>query len=504
MSRTLGRWAAVALLLLYAASRLHTLLALPMFLDEASHLTRAQWVWQGQPLYLLETGKALAPYLAALFWPFSGALFLGRVVVILLGLVGLAAAYATGRALHSREAGLLTALLWVAAPQLFFYERMALVDTTVGAMAMLALWLAVRMARSGSLRAAVLCGVALALTVLAKLTGLVFAPLALLAVILLPGGAGLGKRARAVLACYLTVALLLAGPALYILSRGADPTGQSSGLTSLETRSLGERLAANLGESLDAERAYFSDPMLIALLAGAGLMLSFFPRRALLLLALAGAPFAAVMVTAQALWLRYLAPTTPFLLLAAALGGSAGARWLARRLPRGALLLRAVPWVGAALWAVGFGLPFFATAYGVPAQLALPEGDHTEYVRWIPSGFGIREAAVYLDRLAAEEGHLTAVGVAVNCNAARLYLPYASPATLLCPDLDWGGRHFAAVVDRMRELLAREGMIYVLSEDKNPPTVPPEALPGQRIEIADFARPAGQYTVRLYRLLPAE
>lgn len=493
----------IALLLMYVASRLHALLALPMFLDEASHLTRAQWVWQGQPFYLLETGKALAPYLAALFWPFSGALFLGRVVVILIGTVGLAAAYAAGKALHSRDAGLLAALLWVAAPQLFFYERMALVDTTVGALAMLALGLAVRLARSGSLRAAVLCGVALALTVLAKLTGLVFAPLAILAAILTPGGAGWRRRARAVLACYLTFALLLAGPALYILSRGADPTGQSSGLTSLDARSLGDRLAANLGESLDAERVYFSDPLLLFLLAGIGLSILFRPRRAILALTLAILPLAAVMVTAQTLWLRYLAPATPFLLLAAAVGWAAGAQWLARRLPRGAILVRAAPWAIAALWAVS-NLSFFVTAYREPARLPLPQGDHTEYVRWIPSGFGMREAAAYLDRLAAQDGPLVAVGVAVNCNAARLYLPYGSPATLVCPDLDWGGRNYAHIVDLMGELLAREGVIYVLDEDKNPPTAPPDAFPGLRVEIADFARPTGQYTVRLYRLLPAE
>ena len=135
----LSIWLAVGLLLVYALSRLAALLALPVFLDEASHLTRAQWVWQGRPLYLLETGKALAPYLASAMWPFgSGTLFIGRFAVIALGLVGLAAAYGVGRALHSRGAGLVIMALWIVAPGIFFYERMALVDTTVSAMAMLA------------------------------------------------------------------------------------------------------------------------------------------------------------------------------------------------------------------------------------------------------------------------------------------------------------------------------------------------------------------------------
>jgi hypothetical protein len=393
-------------------------------------------------------------------------------------------------------------LLWIAAPQLFFYGRMALVDTTIGAMAVLALWLAVRMVRSGSLRVAVLCGVALALTVLAKLTGIVFAPLAALAAILIRSDAPWAKRARAVVMCYLAFAVFLAGPTLYILWRGADPTGQSSGLTSLESASLEERLAANVAESWEAERIYFSDAMLVALISGAVLALGFAPRRALLLLALAAAPLAAVIVTAQALWLRYLAPATPFILLAAAMGWLEGAAWLGKRLPRGAVIVRRLPWAGALLWAITFSVPFFATAYGDPARLPLAPGDYDEYVRWIPSGFGIREAAAHIAALAAEDGPITVIGVAVNCNAARLYLPFGSPARIVCPDLDWGGEKNGPVIALMGELLEREGLIYVLTEDKNPATVPPAQFPGVRTEIATFARPTDQNTVRLYELRP--
>src|SRR5262249_50053129 len=124
-------WIAVGLLLVFWISRVHNLLALPLFLDEASHLTRAQWVWQGRPFYLLETGKMLAPYLAALFWPFSAAPFIGRYVVVILGAVGIASAYAVGCELRSRYVGLLCMTLWIICPQLMFFERMALVDTTI-------------------------------------------------------------------------------------------------------------------------------------------------------------------------------------------------------------------------------------------------------------------------------------------------------------------------------------------------------------------------------------
>ena len=54
-------WIAILFLFVFWLSRTHNLLILPTFLDEASHITRAQWVWQGRPLYLLETGKAPYP-----------------------------------------------------------------------------------------------------------------------------------------------------------------------------------------------------------------------------------------------------------------------------------------------------------------------------------------------------------------------------------------------------------------------------------------------------------
>src|SRR5947209_10893350 len=111
---------AIILLFIFFLSRIHNLLILPLFLDEASHITRAQWIWQGQPFcllgtgqaldhlallnqsgcgqpfYLLTTGKALAPYLMAVFWPFQGQIFIGRYVVVLIALIGIAACYAVG------------------------------------------------------------------------------------------------------------------------------------------------------------------------------------------------------------------------------------------------------------------------------------------------------------------------------------------------------------------------------------------------------------------------
>lgn len=484
----------VVLLIAFWLSRLHELLLLPLFLDEASHLTRAQWVWEGRPLYLLETGKALAPYLSALLNPYNAAPFVGRIVVVLISAVGLAAAYAVGRMLHSRLVGLLTMILWIAAPQLMFYERMALVDTTMGALAMVTVWAALRMLHGGSRRSAAVCGVCLTLTILAKLTGLVYLVIPVV-VALVIARCPWRLRIRQCVIAYSVAALTFAAPALYLATADADPTGQRSGLTSTEPGTLGLRVENNWKRAIEAERAYFTDWMLAVIVAAslAGLLLK--PRPILLLWALTLIPLVVILATGNILWQRYLSPMAPFMLMASAIGLTA----IANRLAEGANYRApsyALPWGVVLLWAVTVGLPFHQIAYSDPSRLPLPDGDRREYIDWIPSGYGLREAAAYMNRTFTEP--VTVIGLAVNCNAARLYLAYGSPVTLDCPSLHWGGDN-PDLEQTMWLRLARDGWLIVLTEDKNPPTVDLTPFRG-RTQLASFTRPALRNTVRLIRL----
>jgi hypothetical protein len=490
-------WLAALLLGLFWLSRTHSLLSLPLFLDEASHLYRAQLVWEGRPFFLLETGKALAPYLAALFNPYHAAPFVGRYVVILVGAVGLASAYGVGRRLHSDTLGLAAMLLWLAAPQLFFFERMALVDTTISAMAMLALWCALVMLQT-TRRAgwwAVGCGVALALTVLAKLTGLVFLPIPALAAILIAGKMGWRQRLRLVLIAYITFAALWALPLRHILTAGADPTGQRTGLTSLNTSTLISRAVRNLTEIWGAEVAYFGLAMLILIgvMAVVGLLMA--PRRSLLLLALLGAPLAAIVATANDLWLRYASPAAPFMLMLCAFGLSLIGGKLAPKF--GKKVAGGVIFGPALLWLLLWGLPFQVGAYQDPRALALPEGDRVEYILWIPSGYGIRDAVRYMNATALEG---SVFGTAVNCQSARLMLQGNSKVSMVCPALDWGGRNYQPVIDQLEAAVKANTSIYVLSEERSPPTVPLDKFSGRRVEVARFARPGPYYAVVLYKL----
>lgn len=486
-------WGAVVLLFVYWFARLHHLLTLPIFLDEASHITRAQWVWEGKPFYLLETGKALAPYLAALFWPFTAAPFIGRFVVVLIGIVGIASAYAVGRELHSRQAGLLTMTLWIICPQLIFFERMALVDTTISSMAMLALWLALCMLRRPRMRTAILCGGALALCVFAKTTGVVFLPIPILVALLIKLPTPWLTRARQIGVAYVVAALLLVGPFLYVESVNADPTGLAYGLTTTRTDNLLERVQANAAKVWAAEQVYYTKPMLWVILVAGVFALFYATRPALVLLALIAALLAAIIAAAASLWLRYASPAAPFILLLAAIGLLTFVAELRKlRLPR---LVYALPWLIATIWGALAGIPFHLTAYSNPTQLPLPDGDVVEYIQWIPSGYGIQDAARYLQQFATTP--ITVVGTAVNCNAARLYLPLDTPIKMICPDLDWGGGNWNVVAE-IQQLADADGSVYVLGEDV--PIVREDQLPERHTIIKEFNRPAGRFTVKLYRV----
>lgn len=489
-------------------------------MDEATHLTRSQEVWQGKPFDLLLTGKALGPYLAALFDPFSAAPWIGRYVIVLVGSIGLASIIALGRALHSRQAGLLAGVLWLLCPYLFFFERMALVDATVASFATLSALLAVRMIRTGGTRDAILCGVALALCVFAKTTGIVFLVIPTGTAILLPGitrrnvqsaldiEKGWGEaatftfqaitrdvrvRLRQVIITYVVALVLLIVPSLYIWSQSANVFGIGT-LASDQTSTLSERLAHNIETAWNAYHAYFHPLFWAFLLFGMVMALGLQPRRALLLAMLSIIPLAVLILTATQLYLRYLVITLPGLLALAAVGFVSATQFSRWRRP--------LPWLAVGVWAVLFTLPFMSTAFADPGQLALPTSDRYEYLDGWTAGFGLREAADELIRIAhAQNAPLTAIGLVSSCNTLRLYVPDDGLVTIHCPDV-WDGTGYGITTGRqlIRAEANKSGAAYAIGEIGGP--VYESAVPLPRQALSTYGRPDADYSVVIYRVFP--
>jgi len=468
-------------------------------MDEATHLTRAQASWQGHPFDLLLSGKALAPYLAALFDPFVGAPFIGRYVVVAIGAIGLTSALGLGRALHSAAAGVLVGLLWTLCTYLFFYERMALVDATLAALATFSAWAAVRMIRSGNFWDAVLCGIGLALCPFAKTTGVIYLVVPA-AAILLPGHLALVRRIQQGLIAYGTVALLAILPTVYIASQGANVFGLGE-LASTDLQSLGDRLAQNPASILTAFATYFTWPVLLVMALAALFGLFLHPRRAVLPLTLVVVPLVVLIVVASDLYLRYLVIVVPGFLLLVAFGMIDVVVQIKRfrMLP----LAGVVAVVGS--WALLCSLPFMGTAYQDPAALALPKSDQSQYLFGWTSGYGLRDTASDLVSRADRAGQpITAIGFLGSCNTIRLYIPVVAPVTVQCPDVwDPTGAGMAEGATEISNQLENHGSALVVGEENGP--LGSDVIPKPHYLLKTYDRPGpSNYDVELFEILGSD
>ncbi|MFQ5408141.1 MAG: hypothetical protein ACE5FI_06935, partial [Anaerolineales bacterium] len=119
---------AVGLLLVFVATRYHNLAALPVFFDEAESIRISKKAWTGPHNWFLgaHLNRLLYIWWVAIFWPFTGALWISRAANLFVGLAGLAAILATGRLIGARGAGLLAVALYITVPVAFFFDRIVL------------------------------------------------------------------------------------------------------------------------------------------------------------------------------------------------------------------------------------------------------------------------------------------------------------------------------------------------------------------------------------------
>jgi hypothetical protein len=487
----------VGCLLIDFLMRLPNLLALPAHTDEGEYLLWAQWAWQGDPLHMLEQGKVLIIGLTALIGPFTGGLFIARYMVLLTGAIGVASAYVVGRKLHSPQAGLIATLLWLGTPQLIFFERMSLHDIPMASMGILTLWLALRMMDSTRWQRAAWCGIGLALCVAAKTTGIIFLSIPILVLLFWRGAIPMRAKVRQVIISIAVFALIWMIPTIYIVSVGADPFYMSANrpanpATISSFNALIERVQTNLIRMVQAERTYLTLVLLILLPLAMLVLIRRNRKLALLLLALIAVVFVSIAVAASKLWLRYIVPATPFMLVLIAVGL---AYWLQKyRGRQPSLLLRRAAWLIVIGFVLLVGVPYAITAQTAPAQLAIPETDNLEYVQWLASGYGVREAVEYLSALPQP---ITAMGTAGDCYGGRAMIREPQ-LTLICPSGEtWWDDANTAYVQSIHDRAASDGYVLIIA-DETAPIITPDRLPQPLRIVRVFQRPGGAYNVVLY------
>ena len=526
MSSRARLWLMVLLLLGGFFLRAHRPGALAGFVDEVSHIQRSEII------YTLERnpadyshGKLLTYYWLGFFETGrASALETARLAMALAALLTLAAVAAAGRTLFGPRAALLATALYAITPFAVFFERMALADPLATALAALAAWHSVLLARAPSRRRALVTALLANGAVFAKLTTAPVLALPVLAAILfgdVPSPdlrrASLSIYARALwryywpawrpIAIVFAIGWALFGAAsLVSLLGGGHPILLDTYLADPSARP--EDVLDKLGGLADRVALLLTPWLALGTVALSGLALVWRTRATLYALAWLALLWGPSVLLASSLQTRYLLAGIPP--LAVLVGGGVGALYglrAFRRRPRAARFARGAVALGLGVWALVFALPFDWRASADPAALTLPRRDSYDYFWGSFNGWGAREALRYLeDHGERVAGRVPAIGVLQLCSLTTLYTT---------PELDWSCHDYyrlgadvtfnPARWGFLRDRLDRAPWVYLMTEFTGPdeavPLDNPPSLPGMRWErVFTFARPHGARVVAIWRV----
>jgi 4-amino-4-deoxy-L-arabinose transferase-like glycosyltransferase len=268
---------AVFILLLGIGLRFANLMNMPLYVDEALHIWRAQRIAIGKTFAGVDQNKWLYSAVVGVFnttGPESG--FIARAISVLFSALTLASCIGLGTLLGGRRIGLLAGLFYMALPMALFHERQALVDSQLSAFTTLIILLSARLARRPQVVSALLLAVALTSAYLTKTAGLPFFLIPFFAVALLARRAADGLKTIGITLGGIGVSL---GVRAYVYALAArqyvTPRGSHTATfenTIFDDLADPERLALlriDLGKMLQIWLAYAGPVVLILVLLGA-------------------------------------------------------------------------------------------------------------------------------------------------------------------------------------------------------------------------------------------
>lgn len=527
----------IALLLLIAFGiRAHLVEAIPPFNDESLHVRRAENVFSDRDTALTPY-KTLVYFWVGAFQPERlHAIFIGRTVIGLFALLGLAGTYALGRLLFSRWAGSLALTLAVFSPFMIFFDRLLLSDPMTSALGILLIWVSIPLARRKNCGRfcplAMGTGVLGFLVVMAKTIGLPLLAMPIIAVLLYSRGEApanyqwqtlrpwLIQRLRhhqdRLLTVYVTFTACFIPSAIHLIERtltGKYVTIVNNNLVLglAEDKSPPEIVFQNL-ETLWNVNWRLHSPYLWLLMIGALVVLLRLRLRGGVYLALSIALAWSMSIFLGAeLSTRYMmAGTLPsFVLVAGAIQA------LLNRLQKQdkqQLPYKAAAFALLGLWAVLFAAPFINKAWHEPEALDLPARDRWEYFTNFSSGYALVDAAEDFYKLESSEpsGRVNVYGMVGSCHQIRLYVVDAypdesGPIWLTCPNFGWFGENLEEVALDIQNRMAVESAVYLLIEPEIPFFDAEDLRPYWNWqEIERYPRPHDGMAVVLYRLLPLD
>lgn len=472
-------WLAVSLLLVFYLLHLWQIDAFPPFIDEALHLQFAERSWDEGLFKFANEGRLFTIWVFIPFQPhLSNAIWIGRIVTLLVALPGIAAMLRLSHNLAGIEGLLAAGAFYSLSTFHTFYFRLALADPVFASAIFLALLFAYRLQHRLKLSDAVWTGVLLFIAVEAKVIALVYLGVPLAAGLSFYR-AGHDRRWRTLwagialavgigLTIFFTGIIRLAGNDQYALMTAYNAEATNISATA-------SRFVEQAENTVSALAVYFHPVVFGLLLVSVGWLIM---KRQFFLPLVLFAPTAALWLGGRQT-LRWHTASATILLLC-------GAVVLGRLLQRGRhyqiTASAAIVVYGMLIW-----LPFMTNLIRSPELLDLPASDYGEYVSSDASGFGIDNL---VDRL-AEENPNEVIGLLANCHSLR-YMA-ANRFAVRCPLLNPFGENIDALTALIEQ--QRGTGNFVVLENNN---YVPSQIPGEVILLEE--RPTALSTLTIIHL----
>lgn len=139
----------IILLTVFLFTRLINLTHMPVFVDEAIYIHWSQQMWDGQKLRMLPLNDGKQPLFMLLTIPslfiFSDPLFAGRFISVLSGLITLIGIYFFCKEFLNIKTAVIASVLYLAAPFMFFYDRLAVADGLLSAFGVWSLYVSAKL-----------------------------------------------------------------------------------------------------------------------------------------------------------------------------------------------------------------------------------------------------------------------------------------------------------------------------------------------------------------------
>lgn len=312
---------------LYLAINLTNLTILPIFVDEALYLRWSQIAWHDASWRFISLTDGKQPLFIWYVIPFlkliKDPLIAGRIASVFAGWFTVAGMWYAGYILKDKKLAIISAILTIFSPFLFFYNRFAVMESLLTAFGIWIFNLSILQSRKNQLDLSLILGIVIGLALLVKSSALFFLLLTPVAYIFSVNSKKLISKSslKPLLLFILTATLALAIYNIQRLSPWMHMIGQKNAFFTVpysQILSEPKRITNNLQDIVRWHNLYTTIPL--AFLSVLGLY-QLFKRNKQTFLILSAWTFSSLVGTALVARLyapRYIAFITPFVLLSAA------------------------------------------------------------------------------------------------------------------------------------------------------------------------------------------